>query len=368
MCIRTKWPIAATAALVALLVTACATLPQARIPTVAFQSVTVSAIEPDIAGGQLSLDAALRFRFTNPLNRSITVPAHEFHLAVDDEVLPFTLANQEPFVLEPESVIDIAYPFTFDLAPDGPLAAYDLLGRDVAYQFVSSVDITLPFSLGTRTVRMTHDGEIRIPLLPTVGLAPTLPTIRLLGTVQTWDVSGVRDVMTPFIDLLFAEDLFGQPIIGRITSMLSVIDTSAGDYWRDFVSAWESFQQGPGTVVVPTGLPDGVRIEVPFDLYNPNYFAIQAPQILADVRISGRQTSLSYLDVGPSATSTVPGRQTRRLRVIAELRWSEIEGGMVALLTQESVNVELSGEVTADVGYGPVRIPVNLPLPLKVGP
>ena len=355
-------------ALSVLATTSCATLPEARIPTVAFQSVTVSAIEPNVAGGQLGLDAALRFRFTNPLGRRITIPAHEFHLVVNDQVLPFTVAQQQSFVLEPESVTDIAYPFSFDLGPDGPLAAWDLLGRDITYQFVSSVDFSLPFSLGTRTVRLTHEGELRIPLLPTVRLAAASPSLRLLGTVETWDISGIRDVMTPFLNLLITGRVFGQPVMNTIINTLSALDPRAREYWQNFLSAWAGFQEGPATVVVPTGLPDGIRLEIPFDLYNPNYFPIEAPQVLADVRISGGQTRLSHLDAGPAALSTVPPRQTRRMRVIAELRWSEIEGGMMALLTSRSVNVNLTGEITADVGYGPVRVPINLAVPVTVGP
>ena len=353
---------------VVVLIVSCATFPNARIPTIAYQSISVSAIEPDFGGGQLRLDVDLRFRFTNPLDRSLTVPAHEFHLAVDDEILPFTVKQQESFVLEPQSVTDVVYPFVFDLGPGSPLAAYDLLGRDVPYQFVSSVEIALPLFLGSRTFQVTHEGEVRVPLLPSVQLASELPTLRLLGGFDTWNVAAIRNVMAPFVNLLITGEILDQPVMDNVIGTLSIVGPAAGVFWQSFVSAWESFLAGPGNVVVPTGLPDGIRLTIPFDIYNPNHFPIESPRLRADIRLAGRTTRLSRLDANPVGSTIIPPQQTRRMRVLAELRWSEIEGGMWALVSGQSVNVNLDGEVTADVGYGPMRIPVSLALPISVNP
>ena len=350
------------------LIASCATLPEARIPSIRYQSISVSAIEPNFGSGQLRLDVDLRFRFTNPLDRSLTVPSHEFHLAVDGEILPFTVKQQESFVLEPQTVIDVVYPFVFDLGPNSPLAVFDLLGRDVPYQFVSSIDIALPFFLGNRTFEVSHDGEIRIPLLPSVQLASELPTLRLLGGFETWNVAAIRNVMSPFVNLLIDGKILGQPVMNNVVGTLSLVDTRAEDFWDNFVTAWGSFMAGPGNVVLPTGLPDGIRLTIPFDIYNPNHFPIESPRLRADVRVSGRTTRLSRLDASPVGSALIPPQQTRRMRVIAELRWSEIQGGMSALVSGQSVNVDLDGEVTADVGYGPMRIPVSLALPISVNP
>ncbi len=351
-----------------LAIASCATFPDARIPTIGYQSIAVSAIEPDFGSGQLRLDVDLRFRFTNPLERSLTIPAHEFYLAVDGEILPFTVKQQESFVLDPQSVTDVVYPFAFDLGPNSPLAVYDLLGRDVPYQFVSSVQIALPFFLGSRSFQISHEGEIRIPLLPSVQLASELPTLRLLGDFDTWNVSAIRNVMAPFVNLLVTGEILGQPVMDTIIGTLSLVNDDADDYWEDFVTAWGSFMAGPGNVVVPTGLPDGIRVTIPFDIHNPNRFPIESPQLRADLRLAGRTTRLSRLDARPVGSTIIPPQQTRRMRVVAELRWSEIEGGMWSLLSGQSVNVDLDGEISADVGYGPMRIPVNLALPITVNP
>lgn len=363
-----SWMRAAALAPTLLLLASCVTLSDARVPTIAYHGISLSAIEPDFGSGQLRLDMDLRFRFSNPLARSLTIPAHEFHLVVDNEVLPFTVKQQESFVLEPETVTDVVYPFSFDLGPDSPLAVFDLLGRDVPYQFVSSVEITLPLMLGTRTFQMSHDGELRIPLLPSVHLASQAPTLRLLGTFDTWSIAAIRTVMAPFVNLLIDGKVFGVPVMDSIMGTLSLASPAASVFWQNFVSAWEDFQEGPGNVVLPTGLPDGIRVEIPFDLYNPNYFPIETPQLQAGIRVAGRSTRLTYLDASAVGVNFVPPRQTRRMRVTAELRWSEIEGGMAALLTGQSVNVSFDGEVTADVGYGPMRVPIELQFPLAVVP
>jgi LEA14-like dessication related protein len=363
-----QWRLGLVLTSFAFVVGSCTTFPDARIPTIGYQSISVSAIEPDFGSGQLRLDVDLRFRFSNPLDRSLTIPGHEFHLSVDGEVLPFTVKQQESFVLEPQSVTDVVYPFVFDLGPNSPLAVYDLLGRDVPYQFVSSVEIALPFFLGNRTFTMSHDGEIRIPLLPSVQLASELPTLRLLGGFDTWNVAAIRNVMAPFVDLLINGEFLGQPVMDNLMGTLSIVDPGAGVFWQSFVTAWTSFMAGPGSVVVPTGLPDGIRLTIPFDIYNPNQFPIESPRLRADIRLAGRTTRLSRLDASPVGSTLIPPQQTRRMRVLAELRWSEIEGGMLSLLSGQSVNVDLDGEVTADVGYGPMRIPVSLALPVSVNP
>ena len=358
----------AAVSLAVVLLASCATLPDAPIPTVAFNSIAVTAIEPDFGSGHLRLDVNLRFRFSNPLARSLTVPAHEFHLAVDGQVLPFTVQQQESFVLDPESVNDVVYPFSFDLGPDGPLAVIDLLGRDVPYEFVSSVDIDLPLTLGTRTFRLSHGGELRIPLLPSVQQAAQSPSLRLLGSFGTWNVAAIRNLMAPFVNLLIDGKVLGVAVMDSIMGTLSLANSNADDFWDEFTSAWSNFLDGPGNVVLPTGLPDGIRVTIPFDLYNPNYFPIEAPRLNADMRVSGRTTRLSYLDAGPVGNTLIGPRQTRRMRVLAELRWSEIDGGMYALHAGQSVDVSLDGEVTTDVGYGPMRIPVSLLLPISVQP
>jgi hypothetical protein len=84
--------------------------------------------------------------------------------------------------------------------------------------------------------------------------------------------------------------------------------------------------------------------------------------------MQGRSVPLSYFDAGPTDEPTIPPAGTRRMLLVAELRWSEIQGGMAGLIQGGSVDVEVSGEATADLGYGSVRIPVDLTMPLSFQP
>jgi hypothetical protein len=56
------------------------------------------------------------------------------------------------------------------------------------------------------------------------------------------------------------------------------------------------------------------------------------------------------------------------MHFVSELRWSEIQGGLASLVSGAQVDVNLAGEATVDVGYGPTRVPVELSVPLHIIP
>jgi hypothetical protein len=362
----------AVLALVAVLtLTGCASLAGLRVPTAAFQRVQLVAAQPDLTQAALRLDMAVVFRFTNPLSRDLTVPAHEFRLILDEQQ-PLDFRRQAAFDLPAASVVDISYPFELDLRPDGPLNGLTLLGRDVPYEFVSIAELRLPFSLGSHELQFSHRGAVRLPLLPVVSPASALPSMALIGTFQTIDLGAVRDTMAPFVDLLFNGTVPGvlgeQSVMDAIIATLELVNDDAGELWDEFTEAWDDFRDAPIEVLVPSALPDGVRVEVPFTVYNPNYFAIDAPQLWMGASLAGSPVRLSYVGAGSDGDTRIPERSSRTMRFVTELRWGEIQGGLAALVSGARVNVNLAGEATVDVGYGPTRVPVALSVPLDLVP
>lgn len=349
----------------------CASLRGLRLPTATFQGVQLTAVQPDLSQAALRLEMAVVFRFTNPLSRDLTVPAHEFRLILDEQE-PLDVRRQPAFDLPAGSVVEVSYPFALDLRPEGPLNGLTLLGRDVPYEFVSIAELRLPFSLGSHEMEFSHRGSVRLPLLPVVYPSAAAPTMALIGDFETVDLGAIRDVMAPFVDLLVDGTVPGvlgeQSVMDAIIATLELVNDDAGELWDDFSEAWDDLRDAPIEVLVPSSLPDGVRMEVPFRVYNPNEFAIDAPQLWIGASLAGSPVRLSYLAAGSDGFSRLPARSARTMRFVAELRWSEIQGGLVALVSGAQVDVNLAGEATVDVGYGPTRLPVELSVPLDIIP
>ncbi|MEO0468530.1 MAG: hypothetical protein AAF206_02835 [Bacteroidota bacterium] len=147
-----------------------------------------------------------------------------------------------------------------------------------------------------------------------------------------------------------------------------MLGNQVGTKWNQFKNQWEAFKAMPDMVRYPGAQVDGLRIEVPFLFVNRNEFAIEAPAFFTDATLND-YNPISFAG-GPRSTQQrmIPGGGEREMRLVLNLRWGEANQGILNMLEQQVLQPGLKGETMIDLGYGPIRVPMNLPnLELRMG-
>lgn len=361
--------------IISVLALSCAGTKGFKIPTIGFQGITLDSVQPDFDLQSLKLDFGLKFIFRNPYGRALTVPAHQFKLLIDNKELPANIKQKDAFEVPAEGEKIEKYTFELDLSPNGVLQPFNLLGRDVPYKFISVVEISLPLKLGKKTFEFAHEDQIRLPLLPQVEADFSTPgKLELIGEMAEIDLKLFKDAMAPFIDMLINLKLnvgFTQvSVIDNLIQTVTPLDPQARTKWDEFKENWDDFKNSPAKIQYPAGNLDGIKVEIPFKLYNSNFFEIEVPAVFASAGFTNSNQSVTSFKAIPSGSQrTIPARSRKNMKLITEIRWSEIGGGFTNLLSGEQINVQLKGETNVDLGYGPVRVPFQLstPIPIKLG-
>lgn len=353
----------------------CSNMKALKVPTIGFQGITLDSVQPDFNLQSLKLDFGLKFKFKNPYSRALTIPTHQFKLLIDNKELPANIKQKQLFEVPAEGEKIEKYTFQLDLSPDGVLRPFQLLGRDVPYKFISVVEINLPLNLGKKTFEFAHEDQIRLPLLPQIEADFSTPgKLELIGQMAEIDLKLFKDAMAPFIDMLINLKLdvgFTQvAVIDNLIQTVTPIDPQARAKWDKFKENWNNFKNSPAKIQYPAGNLDGIKVEIPFKLFNPNHFEIEVPAVFATAGFTNSNQSVTSFKAIPTGTQrTIPARSRKSMKLITEIRWSEIGGGFTKLLSGEQINVQLKGETNVDLGYGTTRVPFHLttPIPIKLG-
>ena len=165
----------------------------------------------------------------------------------------------------------------------------------------------------------------------------------------------------------------------KLSSLLGTLDPKAGQKIDQFTSGWTDFKSNPtlGSLVIPTALPQGIRVATPFLIDNPNEFLIHAPTFKLGL-VAADGTTVALVAVGAPAAANTPlgstqstlvkvdGQSTAGLSLVSEFNWDKIGAdllGAAAGGTQPDLSgLRLMGEVSIDPGYGPITVPLNIPL------
>ena len=177
------------------------------------------------------------------------------------------------------------------------------------------------------------------------------------------------------------------PIDLSLGELLSTVDPQASSKIAAFGSSWEDFTSGTlgldSGLAIPTALPSGMRVAAPFQIANQNEFPIQTPSFrLAIVDAAGNPVAVvgalpsaqagqasNDLSVPAFRTVEVAGQASQAMELVTEIHWDALTGGLLEAALSggggtppQLDGMRLVGEVTVDPGYGPITVPLSVPL------
>ena len=165
----------------------------------------------------------------------------------------------------------------------------------------------------------------------------------------------------------------------KLSALLGTLDPKAGQKIDAFTGGWTDFKSNPalGSLVIPTALPQGIRVATPFAIENPNEFLIHAPTFKLGL-VAADGTPVALVAVGAPTDNSAALGSTRStlvkvnaqgdaaLELISEFNWDKLGADLLGAAASGSApdlsGLRLMGEVSIDPGYGPITVPLNIPL------
>jgi uncharacterized membrane protein YgcG len=226
------------------------------------------------------------------------------------------------------------------------------------------------------------DQQLRIPvgeLLEAIGVPRELTGAALTALNTFMSMQGESTLPSKGSEVVLPVDL------PPMSDLLRAVDPQAAAKIDDFEDAWADFTGGSlgldGGLAIPTALPSGMRVAAPFQIENQNDFAIQTPSFrLAIVDAAGNPIATvgalpsgqagqasSGLTTPRSRTVEVAGHAEQPMQLITEVHWDALTGGLLEAAVSGAQpppmeGMRLVGEVTIDPGYGPITVPLAVPL------
>lgn len=416
--------------LLSLLSSACSPRISDNIPTVRYQNFRIEQIQPELEQKNLKLKLAMRFRFKNPLNQDIVIPAHDLTFKLNEQEVSGDVDQQPSFTLHGKSEELITYRFTFDLNPEGVLRDLNVLGKDNYFEMISEfkVDLAdfgvdLPDRFSQYTFELAYGDTIRLPLLPAIKPANQMAKVRLLGQMEELDLLPYKNAAQPFVNLLnsnfkeqdpfvkllaetnvpgtnikvidqvintfFAvnndaknearkrwnalkDKLYPEDSVSvmdqMVTTFLKHINANAANQWTTFNSQWNTFYTNiPDKLEYPGHRITGIFVEIPFIIENFNQFSIEAPALVASTELSSFQPVV--FNASPvGSTGSIAAGDEQLMKMQMSLNWGDAENpGLGWLLSGELLQPTLKGNTRVDLGYGPVELDMEIPINLQVG-
>ncbi len=332
----------------------------------------------------------------------------------------------------PREVIDILSQIPgSEVVPESlKTAGGDLIGTGL-----QALEGTTTSGLGKAKLSFSHEGQLRLPKFPKVSVKPgAKPEVALVGTSETMNLDNVVGQLTSKVEPLaiFLEQfenatvnqkieipvgellerigvpsnltsavltaingvlqLNGKAAIGnknnavevpvdlpKLTTLLASLDPKAAKKVNDFQAGWADFKANPsiGNLVIPTALPQGVRIATPFQIDNPNEFSIMAPSFkvgivaadgspIAVVGIASPSVMGAKLGATKEQRVGIAAQGSSELQLVSEFNWdklgADLLGGAATGEAPDLSGLRLMGEISVDPGYGPITVPINIPL------
>jgi hypothetical protein len=157
----------------------------------------------------------------------------------------------------------------------------------------------------------------------------------------------------------------------RALSLLEVLgrfDPEAAEKFRQLKAGLRGLAEDErlrGEVFVPTAMPEGVVVRLPFVLRNANQFPIALPTLRAELLggAAGFATVTALPVEGrPEAEELAPLAEVP-MRFEAEIRWSNIGQTLIGLAGGDALDPEalrIEGQLGVDLGYGLMEVPIPL--------
>lgn len=371
------------------------------IPTVDYRGLRIKSIEPQIDLQSQTVDAELllqlAFRYSNPYKKPLRIPDHNFSVWMKNSglaqgrELAHLAGTGSSFVVRPESDTVVQYLLRLDLDPLGQMK--DFLGWDNVWEFRSLVTLDLKEYLpggaikqalsGVNTKReipLVFSDSIRLPLPPVVRpQSGATARVAWLGQMESLDLKPLRDGMNPFVNLI--KDTKVQvyaPTVSNpfrtvevnfadhMMSLLTPVVPAADDTWDDFKDAWTDFKNQP-VLEYPGPRVTGLRVTFPFQIYNPNHFPIESPEMDMSARLNSSYTPMQ-MEMDPSGSKLIGPLQNKTMTLSCRLNWNNTFT-FQGLFSGQALpnNPTFSGNINVDIGYGMIRVPYSVVVPLNLG-
>lgn len=416
-----------------------------NLPRVQFKGVRLSRFPADLSQNNLEIQLGLRFNYVNPFRTSLSIPTHQVDFRVNGAALPGSATQQSGFTIPAQSERLVTYLFTFDLDSAGSLGqqGLNLLGKDNVYEFATRFELDLleyaseifglnvgdlgadpssPLSpyrrqLENYEIKLGFGDTLRLPAIPRILPASRPMKVQFLGQMESIDLSGVKNAMSPMVTLLdqgFAQmaqpDPFVQlltdtvqiPLIGKtsiadyVVSLAAPLHPQASVHWQSLKSkmlppantpamvhfldqfvpgvngnagtAWTNLQQAyqslddlPDEIEYPGPQTTGLVVEIPFIFENRNEFPVMPPQLFTHASLgSGQPIAFEASPTNASSPVSVPGGAKREMHVRLTLDWAALSNGFGGLFSGQNLQPNLVGETVLDMGYGPMPLKLDL--------
>jgi hypothetical protein len=336
------------------------------LPAITFQQLQIQGVQPDASKRDIQADMSLKFLFNNTGGADIHVKPHDLKLLLDGNQIDGLVAHSDGYDLVPNRQTPAVYTFHLDLNESGQLAEKHLLGRKVKFTVAGELQLDIPFA-GVKAAAFKYEDSIVLPMLPRV--EPDLnrqPTIALVGKVQSSDygIAAMRDAMKPFADAM--TDLDQE--VGGTNVLEKTVGKDVFKQWKDFRAQWDKFKSSSLSFPdLRNSRLEGVRIEVPVKIINPNDVPIKAPGFELKGAVKDHP---AIVNVWSNAeTEELAPHEARPVVILVEVRWSELPQGLSGLIQgsgQGTPDVKFTGSMTVDVGIGQLRLPVDLSVPMRI--
>jgi hypothetical protein len=329
----------------------CTTIHDLGIPSAQFDAIRFDQVEISVANQEARLDVVLRFLVDNLTGARLLIPRHDYAVLMglegqpESQMAQIHAAARATTIVPPGGQTAIEYAIPLSLTPAAANRALAYLGHEAVYQFQATVDLgALNPAGGAPTLK--HRGQIKLPLPPRI-VADGAPAFEFVGGLETIDLTALKSAMQPTVNLI---ESFG---VGRIPGL--------GDAWSDFRAA---FNQLTLVIQYPGRNTEGVRITTPLRVTNQNHFEIELPSFATAARIVGTPNPVLDLRLVPEqgtqlnrAQRTIPALGIKRLHAVSTARWKDLADGLPQILRPNGLsNVQLSGSVSVDLGYGPIKV------------
>ncbi|SMO66283.1 hypothetical protein SAMN06265379_104177 [Saccharicrinis carchari] len=181
-----------------------------KVPSVRFQGPEIQSIQSESDLSELTLKVNLRFLFSNPFNKDITIPRHDFNLKINGKKFIADIKPVQSFVLKGNSVVTKRYPFEINLNQQN-IKNLDVLGKDNYLEFAADVKIDLadygikvPTIFGKQALRyhtlsFSYGDTLRFPLLPEIRLSNQPAHMVFIGHMEQLDLEKYKDAFAPFV-------------------------------------------------------------------------------------------------------------------------------------------------------------------------
>ncbi len=368
------------------------------LPTAEFHKFKVKKFEPAIRMEPFKVSAkmtiGLCFRFHNPYNRELTLPAPELQFNIrNHELLAMNRVEDLATLKIPaKKHLDVYYDYEIQMDPES--AFLNLLGKDNPYSFKCTMVINLrdyiKDSIATRfanqaipivsrfverdvsryKLEIVYDDTLRLPLPPVI--QPDLtrpPSLGLKGQMETLDLRPVRNIMNPFVRAI-RETTITVPIDHDVIVIQQMLDILSGfgldltQKWDDFVEGWTDFQNQP-VLKYPGTNTTGIEIKVPIKVYNPNEFEIECPQFeiktMSDIDNANSYTPFYVSQKAATSNPMIAAKGTKQVWITSGINWNSgyTLPNIILGTTPAIPHPGVKGAFTYDLGYGSMNIPFS---------